>query len=55
MEEVAGKNCRRQAKEPVDSRTAPPGIGMINNIIMQQGGNMQVFKSNGQAGICLFL
>jgi hypothetical protein len=48
MEEVASQNCRGQSEERIDCRTAAPDICMVNDIVMEQGGNVQVFKSYGQ-------
>ena len=48
MEEIPGKNCRGESEDCIDRGTAAPDICMVNYIIMEQGGNVQVFKSNGQ-------
>ena len=54
MKEISRQNCRGQAEDLICSRTAPPGICMVNNIIVEQGCNMQVFKGNGQRGDLFF-
>ena len=48
MEKVPGQDGRANTPYTVDRGLAAPGVGMVDHVVVEQSGGVQVLKGNGQ-------
>mgnify|MGYP007006690460 CR=1 FL=1 len=49
MEKIAGQDGRRLSEGDINGWLAATAVGLINDIIMEQGRTVKIFKGDGQA------